>query len=140
MTGPGLGGSARPKPKAGDYERALALITELGGDKHTKAYLSELVTATATYDAARTAAETAEQTAATREQLAHEAEMDAKSQRAALATETEQTDTRLRVTRIRQETEGERLLAMANDLKAKRLELETREAALRRAFDAYTQE
>ena len=48
-----LVGNARPKVRAGDYERCMALIVEFGGDKKTKAYLEELVASSAINDKAR---------------------------------------------------------------------------------------
>ena len=140
MTGLGMGGSALPRTRPGDYERALALVATLGNDEVVKAKLTELRDAQAAQDSARERAEAAERTAGQREQAAHEAELDAKSQRDALATETEQTDARLRVERGKQATERQRLTDLSGDLEAKRLDLEEREDALKTAFRAYTGE
>ena len=38
MNGPGMGGSARPKARAGDFERAWEVIVAAGGDKETRDY------------------------------------------------------------------------------------------------------
>ena len=89
MTGLGLGGSARPRTKPGDFERAWEVITSADGDKKTKAYLAELVAAQASHDAAREKAEAAAAEAARREIEAAKAEQDARSARAALSTATE---------------------------------------------------
>ena len=136
----GLGGSARPRTRPGDYERCLELMAAIGGDKGTRKYLEELRDAQAAHDKARTAAEAAEKTAAEREQLAHEAELDAKSQRDALQTETEQADSRLRVERGRQATERQRLQEWADNLTATALDLQERENSLKAAFRSYTGE
>ncbi len=78
-----------PRATAGDYERALALMAAVGGDKDIRAYLTELQDATAAYDKARTSAEGAAAVAKSREGIAREAEDRACSGRLALAAETE---------------------------------------------------
>ncbi len=88
MTGLGQPGRARPKTRPGDYERALALIVEVGGDKQTRAYLAELVDATAAHDQARDDAQATAAAATKRDQMAREAEADATRARQALADET----------------------------------------------------
>ena len=106
MTGMGLVGSARPKARAGDFECALALMVEVGGDKQTRKYLEELVAAEATYVESRERATAATAEAERREAAALETEADARSQRTSLATETAETDRRL--TAGRQELAAER--------------------------------
>ena len=88
MNNLGQAGSARPKVRPGDFERAWALIVETGGDKATKAYLKELVAASAVHDKAREDAEAAAVEAKGRDATARQAEDAARSQREALATET----------------------------------------------------
>ena len=137
MNGLGLGGSALPRTKPGDYDRALALVAGLGDDKAVKAKLTELKDAQATHDAARDKAETAEAAAKDRDAGARQAEDNARSQRAALATATEEADKRIRAERAELATERQRLTELADDLEAKELDLTRREAAIRQAFDAY---
>ena len=137
MTGPGLSGSALPRHRPGDYERALALVAGLGNDKAVKAKLGELRDAEAANNVAKENAEVAVAEAKRREGLAREAETDARSQRTAFATETAESDRRL--TAERQELAGERrrLGEWDEELERKDSELTTREDALRRAFRAY---
>ncbi len=52
MTGLGMGGSALPRTRPGDYERALALVATLGNDEVVKAALIELRDAQADGEAA----------------------------------------------------------------------------------------
>ena len=77
-----------PKTKAGDHERALALLASVADPKATKKSLIELRDATAAYDMAREAAEVAESNAAKRESAAQAAEADAIRARQLLADET----------------------------------------------------
>ena len=133
----GQAGSAMPRTKPGDYERALALIVEVGGDKSTKAYLTELVAASAVHDKARGEAEAAAAEAKRRDAVAREAEASARSQREALATETAETDRRLTADRAHLANERQRLEELATELEGKDSDMKMREAALRRAFDAY---
>lgn len=83
----GQAGSAKPRVRPGDMERALALITELGGDKKSREYLADLVAAEAEADKARTVAEAAIVKAKQRESEAQAAEADAIRARQALADE-----------------------------------------------------
>ena len=85
MNGLGMAGSARPKVKPGDFERAWALIVETGADKATKAYLKELVAASAVHDKARDEADAAAAEAKSRDATARQAEDAARSQTHALA-------------------------------------------------------
>ena len=135
-----MGGSARPKVKAGDYERALALIAELGGDKVTRKYLEEIVAASAAHVEAREEAEAAGRIALRREEVAREAEADARSQREALATETTRSETRLSALRGELTRERERLEPWATELEEKQTDINLREGALKRAFHAYNGE
>lgn len=139
MTGIRLGGGAGPRVRPGDYERALALITELGGDKKTRAYLAELVAASAVNEKARTEAEAAVAEAKERDATAREAEASARSQREALAAETMTADSRLTAERAELATERDRLEDLARDLDAKVLDLRLRESAIQRAFAAYNE-
>ncbi len=84
----GMTGSAPRKVKPGDFERALALMVEVGGDKGTKAYLAELVDAQAAHDKARADAEGAMAQAKQRESEAQKAEADATRARQAQVDET----------------------------------------------------
>ena len=84
----GMEGSARPRAKAGDFERAWQVIVAAGGDTKTKAYLAELVKAQAAHDKAQTAAESAQEVSAKREAAAQAAEADATRARQALADDT----------------------------------------------------
>ena len=83
----GMAGSAMPRAKAGDYDKALALLAATGADKGTKAYLTELRDATTAHDKAREDAEAAERKAADREKAAQAAEAEATRARQALADE-----------------------------------------------------
>ncbi len=138
MTGVGMGGTAPPRTRPGDYERALALVAGLGNDKAVKATLTKLRDAEAANNVARENAETAVAESKRREGLAREAEADARSQRTAFATETAETDRRLSAERQELAGERQRLGEWDEELEGKDSELTTREAALRRAFDAYT--
>ena len=133
----GLAGSGKPKVRAGDMERALALITELGGDKKSREYLADLVAAEAEADKARTVAEAAAAEAKRRDATAREAEDRARSQRDALATETAEAERRL--TAERTELARENVLAkeLEEAVDAKLSDLTHREEAIRRAFIAY---
>ena len=84
MRGVGQTGMAMPRARAGDYEKALALMAATGADKDTKAYLTELRDATVRSEAAREAAETATAEAKRSEGLARGAEADARSQSASV--------------------------------------------------------
>lgn len=137
MKNVGLTAPAMPRAKPGDYERALALMAATGADKGTKAYLIELQDATLADNAAREAAETAQAEAKRCEGLAREAEADARSQRASFATETAETDRRLTAERGELATERMRLGEWTKESEARETDLNLREAALRRAFDAY---
>ena len=138
-TGIGLAGSGKPKVRPGDYERALALIVEVGGDKSTRAYLSELAAAEATHDKARTEAEAAAALAKRREATAREAEAAARDQREALRAETITTEARLSAQRSELATERQRLGEWGKELDAKDSDMTLREASLKRAFDAYNE-
>lgn len=138
MTALGMGGSALPRTKPGDYDRALALVAGLGDDNAVKAKLIELRNAEAANNVARENAEGAIAESKQREAAAMEAEDNARSQRAALATATEEADKRIRAERAELATERQHLTELADDLEAKELDLTRREAALRTAFDAYT--
>ena len=77
-----------PRVKPGDYERALALMVELGGDKQTRAYLEELVAATKASEQASADATAAMDEATKRSKLASAAEADATVARQKLADDT----------------------------------------------------
>ena len=135
-----MGGSTRPRAKVGDFEKALELMAATGADKDTKAYLIELRDATLAHDKAKAEAEAMIAEAGRREVVAHTAEDDVRSQRAALKTETAESDRRLSAERATQRTEANRLLALTGELERQVEDLNQREDALRRAFDAYTKE
>ncbi len=137
MNGPGLGGSALPRARPGDYERALALVAGLGADKAVKAKLTELRDAQAANDLARENAEVAVAESKRLEGLAREAEADARSQRTSFATETAETDRRLTVERQELAGEQRRFGEWDEDLKAQDADLKQREDALKVAFRAY---
>ena len=137
MNGPGLGGSALPRTRPGDYERALALVASLGADKAVKAKLVELRDAEAANNVARENAEVAVAEAKRREGLAREAEASARSQRTSFATETAETDRRLSAERQELVSERQRLGEWDEDLKVQDADLKQREDALRRAFASY---
>ena len=140
MSGLGMGGSALLKVKPGDYERAMALMVEVGGDKGTRKYLQELVTASAVHDKAREEAEAAAAEAKRRDALAQEAEDSARSEISDLATETAETDTRLRRERAALAAERQRLEELGKQLETTETDINMREGALKRAFHAYTEE
>ena len=137
MTGLGMGGSAKPKARPGDMDRFMAWLEFMSVDKSTKSYAKEVHEATLAHDAAREEATTATAEANRRDAMAREAEDAARSQREALAAEVTITDTRLTAERDELAREQQRLEEMATELEAKSLDLTPREAALRRAFDAY---
>ena len=137
MSGMGLVGSARPKARAGDFERALALMVEVGGDKQTRKYLEELVAAEATYVESRERATAATAEAERREAAALEAEETARSDLAELAAHQAAYDTCTRNERATLEAERRRLDDLAKKLDDEGIDLNRREAALRTAFDAY---
>lgn len=137
MSGVGMGGSARPKARAGDFERAWEVIVAAGGDKQTRDYLKELVAAEATYVESRERATSATSEAERREGLAREAEADARSQRTCLATETEETDARFNAERQELAGERRRLGEWDEKLKVQDAGLKQREDALKTAFRAY---
>ena len=83
----GMAGSAMPRAKPGDFEKALALMAATGADKATKAYLTELRDATLAHDKAREDAEAATAKAKQRESEAQAAEAAATGTRQALADE-----------------------------------------------------
>ena len=139
MTALGMGGSAKPKPRPGDMERGYQFNVSVNGDLKTREYLKELVTAQAAHDKARVAAEAAEADAKDRDAGARQAEDNARSQRAALATATEEADKRIRAERAELATERQRLTELSDNLKVSAVDLTEREAALRRAFDAYNE-
>ena len=85
MKAVGQAGSWKPRVRPGDFERALALMVEVGGDKGTRTYLSELVAASAAQDKAREEAEAATAKAKQRESEAQAAEAKAARARQALA-------------------------------------------------------
>ncbi len=129
----GMTGSAPRKVKPGDFERALALMVEVGGDKGTKAYLAELVDAQAAHDKARADAEGAMAQAEQREIAAQAAERDATRARQAQIDETAKARDELG-TRERAVAEREALAAdveAAQDTRDK--ELASREGHLREA-------
>ncbi len=137
MNSLGQAGSSKPRVRPGDYERALALITELGGDKKSRQYLADLVAASAAHEKARTVGEAATADASRRETAAMQAEDAARSQREALATETAKTSEELKRDRAENGRECQRLQELAKDLDAKVLDLRLRESAIQRAFAAY---
>ncbi len=129
--------TARPKTRPGDYERALELVASLGGDLKTKKYLAEMQQATLVHDKARAESEAATAAAKLEVSAAREAEDRTRLEREALATETKETEGRLRSQRSELQVERLRLEEWDRALAAKELDFEPREAALRRAFDAY---
>ena len=139
MMGVGKTGSGKPQPRPGDFERAWEVIVAAGGDKKTKEYLGELVAASAVHDKARTDAEAATAKASRRETAAMAAEASARSEREALDTQTTEADSRLNAERAEVARERDRLEDLGEGLEAKRLDLQLREAALRRAFSAYNE-
>ena len=84
----GMEGSARPRAKAGDFERAWQVIVAAGGDTKTKSYLAELVKAQAAHDKAQTGAEAAAVVSQKREAGAQKAEAAATVARQALVDDT----------------------------------------------------
>ena len=136
----GQSASGRPLAKSGDYERALALIVEIGGDKQTREYLNELVAASAAHDEAREAAELATAEAKKCDAGAREAEDRARSERETLTAET--ADIQRQLARQRAEIERDRQLnaERARELDLLAAQLTPREAALKRAFAGYTGE
>nr|CAK32571.1 hypothetical protein 10D02-37 [uncultured organism] len=138
MTGLGMGVSALPRTKPGDYDRALALVAGLGDDKAVKAKLTELKDAQAAHDAAREKAEGAIAESKQREAAALEAEEGARSDLAELAALKAAHDAGIRNERATLDAEGRRLDEQAKALDAEQADLNRREAAIQRAFDAYT--
>ena len=98
MNGLNLSGSKVPKARAmpladvGDFDRALAVLAAGRGDKSTKVYLTELRDGAVAHELAREASEAAGRKAAAREEAAHDAEANVRSQREALATEMAKAD------------------------------------------------
>ncbi len=86
MQGIGNAGSM-PRVKPGDYERALAIVTALGGDRATKVYLKEVQAATAAQDHAAEASKEHLGLSQVREEAARKAEEKAIRERQALADE-----------------------------------------------------
>ncbi len=129
----GMTGSAPRKVKPGDFERALALMVEVGGDKGTKSYLTELVTAQAAHDRAREQAEAAAAKAKQRESEAQKAEADATRARQAQVDEAAKARDELG----RRETAVSEREALAADVEASQdardKELASREGHLREA-------
>ena len=129
----GQAGSAMPRPKPGDYDIALSLVTAFGDDKAVKATLTELREATLAYDKARDDAQAAERKAAERDKAAHRAELDATVARQALADESAEAQVVLakRETAVtaREQTAGE--VEKSQVLRDK--ELARREAHLKQA-------
>ena len=129
----GQTGSAMPKVKPGDYDRALALLAATGADKKTREYLLELQGAAAAHDKARADAEVAESKAAKRESEAQAAAAAATVARQALADDTAKAHSELNerekvvVARERKATEVE----AAQDARDK--DLARREDHLRKA-------
>ncbi len=124
--------STVPKARAGDFERALALLVALDSNK-TKGYLAELVEAAAAHDAAHTAAEAAAEKAKKRARAAQEAEAAATVSRQALADQSEKSKAEIG----RRETAVVAREAMATEVEAAQdtrdKELAEREAHLRKA-------
>ncbi len=129
----GMTGSAPRKVKPGDFERALALMVEVGGDKGTKSYLTELVSAQAAHDQARADSEAATAQAQQRESAAQAAEADATRARQAQVDETAKARDELG----RRETAVSEREALATDVEAAQdtrdNELAAREGHLRDA-------
>ena len=84
----GQAGSAKPRVRPGDFERAWSLIVAVDADKKKKTYLADLVAAEAAADKARSEAEGVTAKAKQRESEAQTAEADAIRARQALADET----------------------------------------------------
>ena len=140
MTGLGMGGSALPRTKAGDYERALALVAGLGNDKAVKAKLIELRNAEAANNVARENAEGAIAESKQREAAALEAEEGARSDLAELVALKVAHDAGIRNERATLDAERRRLDEQATALDAEQADLSRREASIRAAFDVYTGE
>ena len=83
----GLKPGAMPRAKAGDFDKALALVAGVADAKATKKYLAELQDGTLAHDAAREAAEAAIAEAKRREGEAQAAEAEAIRARQKLADE-----------------------------------------------------
>ncbi len=77
-----------PRAKAGDFDKALALVAGVADAKATKKYLAELQDSTLAHDASREAAATAAAESTKREEAAREAESAATVSRQRLADET----------------------------------------------------
>ena len=138
MMGVGQTGSALPRAKAGDYDRALALVAGLGDDKAVKAKLTELRDASLAHDKAREEAEAAALEAKRRDAMAQDAEDGARSELAELAGHKAAFDAQTRNERATLDAERQRLDEIAKQYDAEGADLNQREAALKRAFDAYT--
>ena len=138
MAGLGHPGRAMPRTKAGDYERCLELLATFGADTATRAYVVELRDAALVHDAAREAADAATAEAGRREAAALEAEEAAWSDLAELAAHKVAYDARTRSERTELDAERRRLDELAKKLDDEGADLNQREAAIKRAFDAYT--
>jgi len=134
----GQAGSGRPQARNGDYERALSLLSAVNGDLETKEYLRELQVAALAHDKASEEASAAIAEAKSRDARARQTEDAARSQRESLARETADAETQLRRERRDLEDERARLGAWSEELGARATDIDQREAALRRAFEAYT--
>ena len=135
----GQGGSGKPRAKDSVMDMAHALIAAAADPKATKARLLTLEEATAESVRVRDEAAATVAEASKREAAAMAAEDAARSQREALAAETITAESRLSAERAEQREEAKRLLSTGQQLEIQRLDLEKREAALRRAFDAYNE-
>ena len=83
-----MGGSALPKSRPGDYERALELIAALGGSKDVKVALAALRDAEKSHDLTRERAEAAAGEADKRKAAAERAEAKATAANQRLADQT----------------------------------------------------
>ncbi len=133
----GQGGSGKPRAKDGVMEMAHALIAVAVDPKGTKTRLRALEEATAESDRVRDEAAATVAEASKREAAAMAAEDSARSQREALAAETITAESRLSTERTELATERQRLSDWAKELEGQDSDMKLREAAMRRAFDAY---
>ena len=132
-----LSGRALPRAKSGDLDTALKLLLMFGNDAVVTARVTELRDATAANEVAQQKSEEATTAAANREASARAAEEDASRRLAVLGTETAESDRRLSAERGELAAERRRLGEWASNSEVQQAELDGREAALHRAFEAY---
>ena len=135
----GQAGSGKPRGKDSVMDMAHALIAVAVDPKGTKARLLTLEEATAESVGVRDEAAATVAEASKRETAAMAAEASARSQREALAAETLTIESRLSAERTELATERQRLSEWASELEGKDSDINLREGALRRAFDAFNE-